>query len=116
MNLPKKIAELCWHYNVWNDRGGHRPWYYAGRKRGPKALALHLKISEDEIRDIMKSDEYLAGVENLIRTRRAPEDLKKWIETYKNMPSRFGKRMGLSPEVVSELIKRVLDSLNNPEG
>ena len=111
MNVSKKIAKLCWHYDAWAD--SHKPYYYKGKKRGPKALVSHLKISENAIREIMKSDEYLAEVENLIRTTRSPEDLKKWIQTYRNMPTRFGARMGLSEEVVSELIEKVLDRLSN---
>ena len=58
----------------------------------------------------MDSDESLATVENLIRTTRSPADLKKWIETYRNMPERFGKTMGLSETVVEELIEKVLGS------
>lgn len=105
MNLAKKIAELCWYYDAWDPR--HRVWYYDGQRRGPQSLALHLKISEDEVRVIMDSDEYLEAVEHLMRTFRSPADLKKWIQTYKDMPSRFGKRMGLSDAVASELIEKV---------
>ena len=111
----KKIAELCWYYDAWNLR--HRVWYYGGRKRDPQGLALHLNISETEIYDIMETDEYLAAVENLMLTTRSPADIEKWIENYprSEMPSKFGKRMGLSEEVVPELIEKVLDRLSSGE-
>ena len=106
----KKIAELCWYYNAWHykaDRDGSKP------RR--KLLALHLNMSEGEILKIMGRPEYLVEVERLIRTR-SPEAIEKWIESYKNdMPKKFGKRMGLSEEVVSELIEKVLDRLSSGE-
>lgn len=105
MNLAKEIAELCWYYDAWAPR--HRVWYYDRQRRGPQGLALHLKIGEDEVRAIMDSSEYLEAVEHLMRTGRSPADLKKWIQTYKDMPSRFGKRMGLSEADVSKLIEKV---------
>ena len=103
MNVTKKIAELCWYYKAWSST----IWHCEGRRKGPKCLARHLNISEDAILAIMRSDAYLKEVENLIRTTRSPEDIKKWIASYKGeMPKKFGETMGLSEEVVSELIKR----------
>ena len=109
MNLHKTIAELCWHYRTWNEK----TWYYEGRRRGPIALAAHTGISEDEICKIMKSDEYRTEVKNLIVTTRSPAEIQEWIKTYTDMPRRFAKRMGLSEEAVSELIKEVLSNLES---
>lgn len=108
MNIIEKtktIAELCWWYDAWRCRS----WEGAGKTPGRKSLAVHLNISEDEILEIMRSDEYLKAVENLMLTTRSPADRKTWIETFKDMPSRVGKRMGLPEEVVSDIIGRVLD-------
>ena len=74
-----------------------------------KSIAKDYEISEDEIRAIQSSEEYRAAVETLIRTSRSPGNILKWIEKYprSEMPAEFGKRMGLSKEVVSEMIERV---------
>ena len=39
--------------------------------------------------------------------RRSAEDFEKWISRCGNMPQRFGERMGLDPEVVRDVVKRV---------
>ena len=87
------IAELCWYHRTTQ-----------------KYLAMHLKISEDEVRVIRDSDEYLVAVEGLIHTTQSPAEIVEWIETYprSEMPLRFGKRMGLPERVVSQLIEKVL--------
>ena len=77
MNLPKRIAELCWWYDAWKIRSSYING--CGKKEGPKNLALHLKISEDVVLDIMKSDEYRKCVKKLM-LRRSPADLKKWLD------------------------------------
>ena len=97
------IAELCWWYDAWRCRS----WEGAGRTPERKSLAVHLNISEDEILEIMRSDAYFKEVENLMLTTRSPEERKIWIENFRDMPLRVGKRMGLSEEVVSEMIERV---------
>lgn len=86
------IAELCWYHNT-----------------TAKNLSMHLNISEADVHLIRGSDEYLAAVENLMRTTRSPEDIVKWIQGYENMPRRFGRRMGLSEAVVEELIEKILN-------
>ena len=95
----KTIAKLCW---------------YTGY-RSPQTLAWYLEIDIDEVENIIGSDEYLAAVEELIRTRpdRAPEEsIEDWIGAYRgDMPSKFGNRMHLSEEDVSEFIEKVLRSL-----
>ena len=87
------IAELCWYHQA-----------------SLKYLAMHLKISEDDVRAIRDSDEYLAAVETLIHTTQSQAEIVQWIETYprNEMPSKFGKQMGLAETVVSELIEKVL--------
>lgn len=91
------IAKLCW---------------YTGR-RSLQTLAWFLNISQDEVDSIICSNEYLAAVENLIRTRpdRDPEvSIENWIANYprKDVPQLFGERMRLPETVVSELIERIL--------
>ena len=108
MNLAektKRIAELCWWYDAWRCRSHEG----AGRTPGRKSLELHLNICEAEVLEIMESDAYLAEVENLMLCTRQKTDRDIWIKTYTDMPSRFGKRMGLSEEKVSGLIARVLN-------
>ena len=39
--------------------------------------------------------------------RRSAEDFEKWISRCGNTPQRFGERMGLDPEVVRDVVKRV---------
>ena len=78
------------------------------RVKSLKSIAEDWEISEDEVLTIQKSKEYRSAVETLIRTTRSPGNILKWIDSYGNtMPSDFGKRMGLSEEVVSEMIERV---------
>lgn len=82
--------------------------FWFNNKKSIESIAKDKDISVDKIREIQKSTEYLAAVEKLIYTARSPRNILKWIESYRgNMPAEFGKRMGLSEEVVSELIERV---------
>ena len=78
-----------------------------------ESLASHLDISEDEVRAVINSPEYVETVGNLMLTTRSPAKLRKWIRS--EMPSNFGERMGLSETVVSELIEKVLDRLSYGE-
>lgn len=94
----KTIAKLCW---------------YTG-KRSVETLAWYLEIDEDEVESIIGSDEHLAEIEKLIRTRpnRKLESIEEWwAKHWKHNPSGFAKRVRLSEKAAEELIERVLRSL-----
>lgn len=89
-----------------------RQWFH---KIEIESLASLLDISENEVLTAMDSPEYVEAVANLMLTTRSPANIRKWIETYprSEMPSKLGKKMGLSEAVVSELIEKVLDRLSS---
>ena len=92
------IAKLCW---------------YTGRA-SLQTLAWFLEIDEDEVESIIGSNEHLAAIEELIRTRpnRKPVSIEDWwTKEWKDKPSAFARRMRLSETDVSELIEKVLRSL-----
>ena len=92
------IAKLCW---------------YTGRA-SLQTLAWFLEIDEDEVENIIGSNEHLAAIEELIRTRpnRVPESIEDWwTKVWKDKPSAFARRMRLSETDMSELIETVLHSL-----
>ena len=89
------IAKLCW---------------YTGRA-SLQTLAWYLDIDIGEVERIIGSDEHLAAIEELIRTRpnRSSESIEYWwANNWRDTPSKFATRMRLSEEAVSELIERVL--------
>ena len=89
------IAKLCW---------------YTGRA-SLQTLAWYLDIRKDEVENIIGSDEHLAAIEELIRTRpnRVSESIEYWwTKEWKDKPAGFARRMRLSEEDVSELIEKVL--------
>ena len=93
----RTIAKLCW---------------YTGSV-SLQTLAWYLEIDIGEVEAIIGSDEHLAAIEELIRTRpnRSPESIEYWWEkNWRDRPSAFAKRMRLSEEVVSVLIEKVLSS------
>ena len=94
----RTIAKLCW---------------YTARA-SLQTLALILEIDEDEVERIIGSDEHLAAIEELIRTRpqRAPVSIEDWwAKHWKDKPSAFAKRMKLSETDASALIAKILRSL-----
>ena len=94
----RMIAKICW---------------YTG-KASLQTLAWILEIDEDEVEDIIGSDEHLAAIEELIRTRpqRAPVSIEDWwAKHWKDKSSAFAKRMKLSETDVSVLIEKILRSL-----
>ena len=93
----RTIAKLCWYYG----------------RSSLQRLAWYLDIRIDEVEDIIGSDEHLAAIEELIRTRpnRSSESIEYWwTKEWKDKPSGFANRMRLSEEAVSELIEKVLSS------
>ena len=94
----RMIAKICW---------------YTGRA-SLQTLAWILEIDEDEVEDIIGSDEHLAAIEELIRTRpqRKPVSIEDWwAEEWQHKPSAFAKRMKLSETDASVLIAKILRSL-----
>lgn len=94
----RMIAKICW---------------YTGRS-ALQTLAWILEIDEDEVEDIIGSDEHLAAIEELIRTRpdRSGESIEYWWrKNWLDTPSAFARRMRLSETDASELIEKVLRSL-----
>ena len=94
----RTIAKLCWYYG----------------RSSLQRLAWYLDIRIDEVEDIIGSDEHLAAIEELIRTRpnRSSESIEYWWEkNWRDTPSGFARRMRLSETDVSELIEKVLRSL-----
>ena len=91
------IAKLCWYFG----------------RVSLQRLAWYLDIRIDEVEDIIGSDEHLAVIEELIRTRpdRSGESIEYWWrKNWLDTPSKFARRMRLSEKVVSELIEKVLSS------
>ena len=91
----RTIAKLCWYYG----------------RSSLQRLAWYLDIRIDEVEDIIGSNEHLAAIEELIRTRpnRSSESIEYWWrKNWLDMPSKFANRMRLSEEAVSELIEKVL--------
>ena len=80
-----------------------------------KKTAEERGISEEDVQNIRKSDEYRENVKALMLATRSSENIKKWIENYprSEMPKAFGKRMGLEPHVVERLIEEVLSHLSS---
>ena len=92
------IAKLCWYFG----------------RVSLQRLAWYLDIRIDEVEDIIGSDEHLAAIEELIRTRpdRSGESIEYWWrKNWLDMPSKFAYRMRISEEDVSKLIEKVLSSL-----
>ena len=94
----RTIAKICWYYG----------------RASLQRLAWFLEIEEDEVECIIGSDEHLAAIEELIRTRpdRAPVSIEEWwTKEWKDKPSAFARRMRLSETDASELIAKILRSL-----
>ena len=92
------IARLCWYFGQ------------IGRA-SLQNLAGYLEIRIDAVEDIIGSDEHLAAIEVLIRTRpqRSGESIEYWWRTnWLDNPSKFAKRMRISEAAVSELIGKIL--------
>ena len=86
-------------------------WFYGGPRKSPERIKNDipdsLDITEVEVRDILKSDEYLEAVEALMMSTRSPRNIVKWINSPHNTPSSFGNRMGLSWDDASNLLAQV---------
>ena len=94
----RTIAKICWYtYPNWPLPLENLGWY--------------LGIPKDEVENIIGSDEHLAAIEELIRTRpdRSGESIEDWwTKEWKDEPSDFARLMKLSEEDASKLIEKVL--------
>lgn len=70
-------------------------------------LQRRMGLVPGEINGITSKDDYKRCVENLMFRTRTADEFKKWIDGYKNMPARFGKRMRLREDEVEMLVKSV---------
>lgn len=86
-------------------------WFYGGPRRSRKRIKNDipdsLDITEDEVRDILRSDEYLEAVKALMMSTRSPRNIVEWINKPHDTPSSFGERMGLSWDDASALMHEV---------
>ena len=94
----RTIAKLCWYKHT-------------DSPVSLEILGWYLGIPEDEVENIIGSDEHLAAIEELIRTRpqREPVSIEEWwAKEWKHKPSAFARRMRLSEEDASKLVEKVL--------
>ena len=75
-------------------------------------VATGLEISTQLLDDVNSSPEYRDAVKDLMVKSRTPAEAIKWIEKYgPEMPTRFGRRMGLEPEKAADLINEVVTEI-----
>ena len=80
------------------------------QSKSKKKLAIDHNLTEKQIDKLRATTEYQKVVESLMFRSRFLKDFKKWIETYSDMDNKFGKRMGLCPKVVPEMVKAVYEA------
>ena len=87
-------------------------WFFNPQRVTEGRIALIFGITEDEVQSIKESSAYFDAVENLMRTTRSPEDFVKWIEieTLSEISEQLGKRMGIDPNLIRDMIERITPS------
>ena len=96
----RTIAKICWYA-------------YPNWRLPLENLGGYLGIPKDEVENIIGSDEHLAAIEALIRTRpdRSGESIEAWwAKEWQDKPSAFARLMKLSEAAASALIEKVLSS------
>lgn len=95
------FARLCWHWSI-------------GRNNHPseKQLEKRTKLDTGTINRITDKDDYKRCVENLMKNGflfkpRTAEEFRAWVAGYRNMPTKFGKRMRLCEDDVETLVESV---------
>lgn len=73
-----------------------------------ETIADRTGISVTEIKKILESKEYIEAVERLIVSSKTPRKLHKWVHTCSI--SGLARRMRLSYNVVSEMIKQIKEN------
>ena len=79
-------------------------WWYGARKR---TLLEEFNLTEEQFEEIQSTPEYKARVFNLMLENRSAEAFEAWVESYPDMPRRFGKIVGLDPETVRDMVEQV---------
>lgn len=89
-NLVNDVAEKCW-------------WRYTLKRK----LVEEFNLTEDQIDELRETPQYRRRVlELMVGQRESRAEFEKWIKYYgPNFSERFGRRMGLCPEVVSVMVE-----------
>ena len=95
-----------------------RLWFAGGTKKSPDAITNKiphaLEVTEAEVRDILKSPEYLVAVKHLIMTTRTPKRLKEWIDGWGvRLPGHLANWMGLSWDDASDLVHELHSTIES---
>ena len=88
------LARLCWDWAAFEAPTDKQLQHRTGLVLG-------------EINKITSKDDYKRCVEDLMFSTRTADEFKKWIDGYKNMPVRFGKRMRLRENDVEMLVSSI---------
>ena len=89
-NQVKAVAEHSW-------------WKYTTKNK----LAEQFNLTENQIDELRATCAYRSAVLSLMVGQRLREDFEKWVKRYgPNMGERFGRRMGLDPEVVPVMVEQ----------
>ncbi|MDE0017412.1 MAG: hypothetical protein OXU51_14605 [Candidatus Poribacteria bacterium] len=86
----KAIAEFTW-------------WRYAQKGR----LIEAFNLTEKQFKEIQSTPEYKEYVFNLMFENRSAEEFEAWVESYHDMPQRFGRTVGLASEDVPDMVEQV---------
>ena len=82
-----------------------RLWF---REKSLKSIAKDWEVSEQDVKDIQNSEEYLSAIETLMRTTRSPANILKWMDSYGDtISSELSKRFGLPETTLSAMVDRV---------
>ena len=112
------MSEEVTVYQVGNDKETNTPkfaenhvkaaaefsWWYRAPKR---TLLEEFNLTEEQFEAIQSTSEYKARVFNLVLENRSAEEFEAWVESYHDMPRRFGKIAGLDPEDVRDMVEQV---------
>ena len=79
-------------------------WWYRAQKR---ILLEEFNLTEKQFEEIQSTPEYKERVFNLMFENRSAEEFEAWVESYHDMPRRFGKIVGLDPEDVPDMVEQV---------
>ena len=101
------FAEIAW--NV-----ARMQWYKKGRGRGLWENVEEMIPSQFSLESILTSDVYEHCVKYLLMKRNCtPEKFHEWVDSFSNMPRTFGRRMGLSPKQVEQMVDEVTNEHNS---
>lgn len=79
-------------------------WWYRAQKR---ILLEGFNLTEKQFEEIQSTPEYKERVFNLMFENRSAEEFEAWVESYHDMPRRFGEFVGLDPEDVPDMVEQV---------